>query len=444
MVLAWRRLAWVILGVLVLAGTPGPAAETTATARALATEARLRHDVTFLASNVCEGRGPTTEGLRKAGDFIAEQFKKAGLKPGGPDGSYFQPFTIGGSVLDEPAHLALKGPRGQVVGLKQGVEFWPMGLGHAGKEAGAPVVFAGYGITSEKGEYDDYAGLDVADKVVVILRGTPQIEDKDRSRFLAAGAPFVTKLRLAERHHAAAVLFVNDHDTARGGDDLLDFNFTALERRSPTKLPAFHVKRSVLETMLQSRNENLEEIERAIGRDVKPHSGELTGWKVDLEVQMRRDKIPLRNVIGVLEGAGPLAQESVVVGAHYDHLGSGGFGSRSPAKKMATHYGADDNGSGTTSILELARYFAEIPNRQGRRLIFIAFSGEELGLFGSAHYCKDPSFPLDKTAAMYNLDMVGRLQTDKETGKEKILTEGSGTAKPFLPLLEQVGMKFDL
>jgi hypothetical protein len=113
-------------------------------------------------------------------------------------------------------------------------------------------------------------------------------------------------------------------------------------------------------------------------------------------------------------------------------------------KKKAIHHGADDNGSGTTAILELARRFAEMPDRQGRRLVFITFSGEELNLYGSAAYCKEPPFPLEMTAAMYNLDMVGRLRPDSETGKDRLLTEGSGTATPLLPLVEKLSRKYDL
>jgi hypothetical protein len=434
----WRTV--LILAVLAAAGVRGPAAETAVTRNA-ASEARMRRDVTFLASDRCEGRGPTTEGLLLAGEYIAAEFQKAGLKPGGLDGRYYQPFPLSAAVLEEPARLALTGPRGQRIELKQGVHFWPMGLGHAGKET-APVVFAGYGITNPKAHYDDYAGLDVADKVVVLLRGSPHTGDRDLARALLAGAPFTAKLANAEKHRAAAVLIVNDRDTARTGDDLLDFNFTALDRRGGG-LPAFHLRRDVLQAMLGGTGDDLDAVEQAIDRDGKPQGRELTGWTAAAEVRMRRDKILLRNVVGVLEGAGPLADETVVVGAHYDHLGYGGTASRSGSRKMAIHHGADDNGSGTTALLELARRFAEVPNRQGRRLVFIAFSGEELGLFGSEYYCKNPLFPLGETAAMFNLDMVGRLQADPATGKDRLLTEGGGTAKPFAGLLDRLGQKYD-
>src|SRR5439155_367752 len=112
-------------------------------------------------------------------------------------------------------------------------------------------------------------------------------------------------------------------------------------------------------------------------------------------------------------------------------------------KKMAIHHGADDNGSGTTGLLELARRFGSLKGRQGRRLVFMAFSGEELGLFGSDAYCKVPLFPLKETAAMVNLDMIGRLRQDPKSHKDKLLIEGSGSAKTFNDLLDKVNHKFD-
>lgn len=436
-----RRWPLVLLSVVLLAGASLTAAETTAKARNARTEERMRRDITFLASDVCEGRGPGTHGIDLAADHIAAEFKKTGLKPAGEDGSYFQPFTINANILDEPAHLTLSGPQGQSIALKQGVQFWPMGLSGGGGDK-ASAVFAGYGITSEKGKYDDYDGLDVAEKIVVVLRGAPAPADRDRSRELMRGATFTAKIANAEKHHAAAILIVNDADTARDGDDLLDFNYTAFARGT-AKIPACHVRRAVLEKMLTGGADALTALEKDINRELKPRSQELTGWKVDVGVRVHRGKIDVKNIVGVLEGTGPLAKETVVVGAHYDHLGYGGASSLSGLKKMAIHHGADDNASGTTTMVELARRFAAMPERQGRRLVFIAFSGEEMGLFGSDYYCKHPIYPLKETASMFNLDMVGRLRTDKDTGKPKLLTEGSGTAKPFLPLMDELAKKYD-
>jgi hypothetical protein len=395
-------------------------------------EARMSKDVAFLASDECEGRGPTTEGINKAADYIAARFKQIGLKPGFKN-SYFQPFAITGAV----GSLSLAGPQGQSVALKQRRHFQPLGYDQSGSAA-APVVFAGYGITYKEPAYDDYAGLDVKDKIVAVLRDTPR-SGRGRTKEMADGAPFAAKLLLAQKKGAAGLLLINDAEAAADGDAPLDLSFEPLSRGGKHLL-SVAVRREVLEAMLPA-GQTLSALEKGIDRDLKPNSFELPGWTARLEVRRAPDAIPLKNVIGVLEGAGPLAEQTVVVGAHYDHLGYGGRSSNSRGKKRLIHHGADDNGSGTTGMIELARRFAAIPDRQGRRLVFVAFSGEELGLYGSIHYCKQPPFPLAETAAMFNLDMIGRLNKDAKTGLFRLLTEGHGTAKEFKELIDTAAKK---
>jgi Peptidase family M28/PDZ domain/PA domain len=436
-----RRPTLFVLGLALLAAVPAQAGDNSAAA----SEERLRKDVFYLASGELEGRGPTTKGIDKAADYIAAEFKKAGLRPGGVDGTYFQPFPYPANVLDAPARLTLKGPKGQEIELKQGVQFNPMGLGRAGTLT-APVVFAGYGITSVDAKYDDYAGLDATDKVVVVLRDSPHSLNEETAARLKASASFTRKIANAEKHKAAAVLFVNDAETAGGGDDLLDFNFTAVGRiAQESNLPAFHVRRSVLQTMLTVTAAVLADMERQIDKDLEPRSMELIGWTVGLEVKAHKGAVTLKNVIGVLEGAGPLANETVVVGAHYDHLGYGGAGGSmvKTIRKPIIHPGADDNASGSAAVMELARRFGAAPDRVGRRLVFMCFSGEEIGLEGSKYYCEHPLFPLEETAAMFNLDMVGRLRPDEKSHKENVLVEGAGTGKNFADLIDAANRKYD-
>jgi hypothetical protein len=411
-----------------------------------ASEARLRRDITYLASDELEGRGVTTRGINLAADYIAAEFKKAGLKPGGADGSYFQPFTMAGSVLVEPPTLQLRGPAGQKVELKPGVQFEPQGLSGSGQVSG-PIVFVGYGITSKEPAYDDYDGLDVTNKVVVILRDTFRAGNRYavNSNWQHKFASMTEKLNNAAAHKAAAVLIVNDRDTAKDGDDLLNFGYYAAVGGQILRFPEFpvlQVRRSVVEEMMGVK---LDDIEGDIDRDLQPRSRALTGWTAgaDISVWRAKNALKLKNVVGVLDGSGPLADETVIIGAHYDHVGYGGPNSLANLKKMAIHHGADDNGSGTTSILELARRFGAIPRREGRRLVFMTFSAEESGLFGSEAYCRDPPFPLEKTAAMINLDMVGRLTKDRDTGKDRLTVYGTGTAKTFDALIESLNKKYD-
>ena len=446
-----RRLCqptFVAIALALLATVPARPAEKPAEAVAQASEERLRKDIVYLASDELEGRGPTTQGLVKAADFVADQFKKAGLKPGGVDGTWFQPFPYPANVLDEPAHLTLQGPKGQEIELKQGVQFNPLGLSHAGKLT-ASVVFAGYGVTSKEAKYDDYADIDATDKVVVILRDTPHFADEERTGRLKGSASLSRKIDNAEKHKAAAILLINDADYAKGGDDLLDFAFhsvLAAHQRSDATVPILHVRRSVLQTMLTaSAAAELPDLEHDIDSLGKPRSLELTGWTVAAEVKCHNGDVTLKNVIGVLDGAGPLANETVVVGAHLDHLGYGGAGGSrlGLVKRPEIHHGADDNASGSTTIMELARRFAALPDRKGRRLVFMTFSGEELGLEGSKYYCDHPLFPLEETAAMFNLDMVGRLRPGDMTKKDNVLVEGAPTGKNFNDLLQTVNKKYD-
>lgn len=439
-VISWQAL--VLLGVLFLMSSRSTAADN-------ASEARLRKDITYLASDECEGRGVATQGNRRAGEYIAGEFKKAGVKPGGVNGTYFQPFTVAGGTLEGEPTLVLRGPQGQEIALKAGVQFEPLGVSYTGEVKAAPVVFVGYGLTRTRQRegktevlYDDYADLDVKGKVVVALQSTPRAGNTFapfldlRGRASPAGL-IGEKLRNAKQHEAAGLLLVNDVSTA--GDDMMVFSMTAVDR-SNVDLPAFQLSRSTLEAMLQCNpGGGLLDREQDIARDQKPRS-EATGWTASLAIKTRRT-IDARNVVGVLDGAGPLANETVVVGAHYDHWGFGGHGSLATMSRPvygspSIHHGADDNGSGTTSVIELARRMAAIPNRQGRRLVFILFSGEELGLFGSVHYCNNPIYPLADTVAMVNLDMVGRLNDDK------LIVYGHDTATGFDAMLEDFNKKY--
>jgi len=417
---------------------------------------RMSKDITFLASKECEGRGVSTEGIQRAAHYIVQEFRKAGLKPGGPGGSYFQRFDVKGpGRLESPNALQLVGPKGEKIDLKRGKDFQVMGLSGSGKVS-APVVFAGYGAAATGFAYDDYAGVDVAGKVVVIIRRTPRFTDAkhpfDGDLFMHHAA-LITKMVKADLHKAAAVLFVNDRDLAKKRDDLMSFGYTA-QGSSAGKALALHVSRASIDTMLQSSLKmNLEDIEKAIDKGLKPRSAPLKGWTATLEVNVKRQLIPAKNIVGVVEGSGPLAKETLIVGAHYDHLGYGGAGSLAKDRKEPQiHHGDDDNASGTTVLMELARRFGAAGSgnprraqvkRQGRRLVFIAFSAEESGLLGSEHYCNHPLFPLESTVAMINMDMVGRLREDKEIHKDRLHVHGTGTSKQFAELIDRLNKKFD-
>lgn len=392
---------------------------------------RMKKDVFFLASEECEGRGVGTLGLDLAAQYIAVQFKHAGLKPGGVNGTYFQPFPFcTNSKLDGESSMTIIGKDGKDRALKQGEDFQVLGSS-APCALTAPVVFVGYGVTAKSIAYDDYAGVDVKGKIVIALRRVPRWNDKDKP-FDGVHKEEVASLDFkqyrAQANKAAAIILVNDATEAK--DALVPFAQMA-NSLTTTTMPYVHVKRDAINDLLKdSLGKSLADIEKAIDVDLKPQSAVLKNVSITLNVKVKRTEVMVKNVIGYLDGKGPLEDETIVVGAHYDHLGYGGAGSLAPLMKNKIHFGADDNGSGTTSVMELARRFGAKKDRDGRRLVFMTFTAEERGLIGSRHYCRiEPLFPLKNTAAMFNLDMVGRINPRIIGVDDKSVTVGDDDGK---------------
>jgi hypothetical protein len=419
---------------------------------------RMRKDIFFLASPECEGRGIDTKGINLAADYIADAFKAAGLRPAMKDGSYFQPFTVIFSAkLGEPVAATLTGPSGVTRELKVGAEFNPMGFSPTARASGG-FVFVGYGITAPDLKYDDYAGMDVAGKIVVMLRRTPRASATGEDRFDRTApanedsthSAFVTKIENAVAHNAAGVVIVNDAATAGTRDAIPQYAQHAIGT-TPATIPVLFLKRAVLDSIIASGPiRGVGDIETLIDKDLKPRSFEIAGWKLETEVTVNRTEYKVKNIVGVVEGKGPLADETIVIGAHYDHVGYGSFGSLGGKDaKGKIHFGADDNASGTTGLIELARRFGAMKDRQGRRIVFIAFTGEERGLYGSIHYCKEPLFPLEKTAAMINMDMIGRCKPVAADWlgvwekKDRLVVYGTGTGDCFDDLVYSCNGKCD-
>ena len=399
------------------------------------TESRLKADVSFLSDDAREGRGPGTKGIDAAADHIATVFQEAGLKPAPGASGYFQPFTIRGPFqIGAGTALSFAGPEGKAITLELKTAFTPLARGGNGALANTSIIFAGYGITAKeegKGlDYDDYAGLDATGKAVLILRREPQ-QDKEESLFAGKTPSLYGTLRHkatnAAKHGATAVLLVNDAFTTQGkADTLLDIS----DDGTGTGIPFVMLTREAADSLLaQAKQPTLAELESQIDSDLKPRSRPIDGWNANGQIALERSEIKVKNVIGVLEGSGPLADETVVLGAHYDHLGFGGSGSRRPGVKDI-HNGADDNASGTAMVLEMARRLSHRAEPLPRRVVFMAFSAEERGLLGSKHYVEHPLFPIKDTVAMINFDMVGRLNDRSE-----LTLFGAGTSPGFDTLI---------
>ncbi len=403
---------------------------------------RVAEDIRYLASDELEGRGPGTKGLEKAADYIRGRFQSLGLQGAGHDGAFTRPFdiTVDTKVVPEKNTLVLRGPGGQELNLKLAENYQPLATGGSGK-AKAEVVFAGYGITAPKLKYDDYKDADVEGKVLLIIRREPQ-QDDPKSVFdgkKVTGHSFIrTKLQAAKKNKVAAVLLVNDPFTtkAKKKDQL-----TAPRGfgTGGSGIPFAHVTQEIANQLLEkspvtSGEESLtsvEAISAEIDENLSPMTQPLEGWTAELEFTFETVRADVSNVVGVIEGEGPLANETIVIGAHYDHLGYGPFGSRRP-RERAIHNGADDNATGTAAIMELAKRFAERENKPARRLVFVAFTAEERGLVGSNYYVEKPLFELQNTVAMLNFDMIGNLRDDG------LLLGGVRTGKEFASVVEEI------
>ncbi len=414
---------------------------------AAAIEQRLAATDRFLASDECEGRGLGTKGIDLAADYIADQLRQLnryGVKTDLWNGGPFQKFKVGvDAELGPKNHLFLVGPpKGKdgtprKIELVLGKDYTPLAISGNGK-FDLPLVFAGYGITARKANYDDFADVDVTGKAAVILRHQPrdELNDKESAPIKeTAYTAFRHKASNACEHDAAAVVFCCDQAEIRRrhvkDDTLLSFHIAGTTFTHPD-LPVITCRRAVIDNILHDLNEpQLGEIEDQIDHTLKPASRELKGWRIEGETEVRHVPCEVKNIAAVLPGEGPLADEAIVLGAHYDHLGYGSW-STLPSKPGPIYHGADDNASGDAVVLEVARTLAQRSQKLRRTVIFLFFTGEEWGFWGSSYYVNDPLVPMSKTAAMINLDMVGRLREDALT----VNSVGTGTG--FAGLLDQV------
>lgn len=347
------------------AGMPGP----------------LAH-VRYLADDALEGREVGTWGARCAGDYIAARFQELGLQPAGDGGTWFQTFPVRvGAETGTDNKLEMSNRV-----YASGKEWVPFGFSAAG-EVSAPLVYGGHGLSRPGNPEDTSAHTEVTGRVVVVEWGDPDRPDGGGLR----ADPHFKATVAAGRGAAGMVVLLPE------GADL-----PGLSAETRKALPIPVVALSAAEASAARRAAE-------------------AGASVTVRTDVRPTNADARNVVALLPGADPtLAAEYVIVGAHFDHLGMGGEGSLDPDAR-AVHNGADDNASGTAGMLEIARHLAQGP-RPARSVLFIAFTGEEKGLWGSAHFVAQPTVALDRAEAMLNLDMVGRL------AENTVTVFGTGTA----------------
>lgn len=378
----------------------------------------------YLASDELEGRGTETAGINLAAEFIANQFRDLQLRPLPGEDDYFQIFEMTTATgIDPNTSLAAEEP------YILNEQFSPVSFS-AEESFEAPAAFVGYGISNPDIHYDDYAEINARGKVVIAMRFEPH-DAQGRSRFSreswSDAAALGAKAQTAAKHGAVALLLVNP-PTFHGGDDLMPLARRFMGERAD--IPVLQIKQSVADELLRAGGAaDLQTLQRRIDETGKPHSIELNNVRVQGKVKIQRKTTVIKNVMAYLPGTGEGADEFVVIGAHYDHLGRGGRFTLG-GKPGDIFNGADDNASGTAAMLELAERFA-LTGPHERSLIFIAFTAEELGLIGSNHFLQNAPIDLSRVVAMLNMDMVGRVKNNT------LYIGGGGTAEGFGAILKE-------
>ncbi len=367
-------------------------------------------EIKFLASQEMRGRATGSPELEKAAEFLAGKYREFGLQPV-VGASYLQAFPVTTSGKLGPSNRFSFSAPGRAFSAPLGSDFTPFAFSASAHITGS-VVFVGYGITAPEYHYDDYDGIDVKGKIVLLLRHEPQENDEHSvfaGRTLTKHAQFAAKATNAKMHGAAGVILVNDVAAHHGEPDDLQ-KFGNVDGPDQSGIPFLQVKEQVIDPWFTGAGKSLEQIEAGIDKDLKPESFAFPSTlRVDANVDIVRVVKTVHNVAAYLPGQ---TEEYVVIGAHYDHLGLGEQYSMAPDKAGTIHPGADDNASGTAGVVELARWFSKQP-KQKRGILFLSFAGEEMGLLGSAWYVEHPEKPLANAVAMINLDMIGRLSTGK-------------------------------
>ncbi len=378
----------------------------------------LNEHLTVIASKDFEGRETGKKGQKLAADYIARTFEKEGLPPVIGDSSFFQQYTITETSWEDP-YLQVEDKRFNFLENFYTLTSWV----NPSEIKFDEIVFAGYGIESE--HYNDYHQLEVSGKVVVILSGEPVGEDsiflatktKEPSHFTSDfRTELEAKRQMAAKHGAKALLII---------DNSFEKNLNRYSRYARMPMTALEVKQPKVTVacidpsvgMLLLKGKEPSSLARKIHKKEKPVSLTVKRKGV-LAFHQEIDRLTGENVLGYLEGS-DLKEELIIITAHYDHIG---------IKDGLVNYGADDDGSGTVAVLEMAEAFAEAKEAgfgPRRSMLFMTVSGEEKGLFGSSYYTENPVFPLRNTVVNLNIDMIGRIDTAHQQAPHYVYVIGS-------------------
>jgi len=306
--------------------------------------------------------------------------------------------------------------------LRADEDWMPLGFSSNARVDGQ-IAFVGFGITATELNHDDYAGGIAKGRIAIALQGTPDGENPHGQFARFEGVRWKA---IAARNAGAKALIVIAREANLKEDRLSTLTYD--NSAGDAGLPVIVISRPAADRVLQPSNSSVSQLEQAAKAKTTNLDRVLTG-ELALTTDVVRKEVQAYNVIGVLEGSDRLLKnETIIVGAHYDHLGTGGEGSLAP-RSGEIHHGADDNASGTAGVIELARLFTSQRPKPKRTIVFMCFSGEEEGLLGSNYYVNHPVVPLANTVAMINMDMIGRMKD------RKLIVGGVGTAKEWREMI---------
>lgn len=388
----------------------------------------LRADLFFLSSDALQGRLTATRDNRIAAEFIKSRFERMGLTPAGPENSYYQIFNLSTATLGSGNSLVITFPgQNRDIQLKAGQDYYPLNFSASGRSGGT-LVYAGFGITSPIQSHDDYRrGESVAGKVVLVLNHEPGERDPDSpfdGLVTSEASRTLRKALYAQEQGAVAILFVSD---IHNHPEPVNFEASAKNywpdetRRVPrygladwverVRIPAAIISPALARTLISGTNRTLEELSSLAEKTggITPIS--ISGVEINLHVSVNRHIVQERNVVARMEGVDPaVADELIILCAHYDHNGVSSAG---------IYNGADDDGSGTVALIEIAEAYALAASkghRPRRSVLFAAWNAEERGLLGAWAYTERPLYPLERTVAVINMDMIGRNEEVQEGG----------------------------
>ncbi|NOR33714.1 MAG: M20/M25/M40 family metallo-hydrolase [Bacteroidales bacterium] len=416
----------------------------------------LKRHMLFLASDELEGRDTGEPGLQVAARYLAVQAESLGLQPLDQDKDFLQSYYIQEKAYDrENSGITITAADSSVSSSSEPFYMLPAPGGDHTLIEGE-VVFAGYGINSEKNAYNDFENIDIHDKVVLIMNRAPMNEEGTEAQFdnskWTGMQNFQYKMQYIFSQKPRAVMMVMDPKS--GMQSIEDVNPAVAkylsksrelkaddveEDDSPGSMPGMVlIHRQVADLLLASSGKNLEDLQLEIDKNLAPQSFLLEGASVKIELTMETKDLEVYNVFGLIEGSDPVLKDEVVIYvAHYDHLGTDGNG--------GIYNGADDNASGTVALIEIAEAFKMEKKSPKRSIGILWVSAEEIGLYGSEYFADHPLVAREKIAAVINLDMVARTKTKEDvlSTRDGLTIQGGDSVKVIGAMQSKVLMEIN-